>query len=159
MQNWLHQYRVILILFVYLLLATALYALLSNQSPMTFLMGLFFITFSFFKAIHLRQFANSFNRYDLIAKALPFYALAYPFIEISLGILFLSNAYLWHICLITIVILLSTNIGVIMALRKGQILECACLGVVFKLPLSNITVVENSLMIAMATMQLYLLTN
>ena len=133
MQGWLKKYKVILILFIYLATASLLYALLTEKNPMIFLMGLFFIVFSFFKIIHLAQFQASFSKYDVIAQIVPYYAI------------------------LTIIILVSTNIGVIKALRKGQIFECACLGVVFNLPLSSITVFENTLMIIMATMQVYLL--
>lgn len=157
MKDWLKTYKIILILFVYLGLASLLYYLITKTSPMTFLMGLFFITFSFFKVIHLPEFQKSFKRYDLIAKAIPFYGWAYPFIEIILGILFLTNFYIFGASVVTVIILLATNVGVISVLRKGQIIECACLGVVFNLPLSTITIFENTVMIIMSLSQIYFL--
>lgn len=150
MSVWLKKYKIILILFIYLLLASVLYAYLTSNNPMTLLMGLFFITFSFFKVIHLPEFKASFSRYDVFARAVPVYAWIYPFIEIVLGVSFLSDYLIFEASIITIIILLSTNVGVILALRKGQIIECACLGSVFNLPLSNITVFENTAMIIMA---------
>lgn len=157
MTEWLKKYKVILILFGYLGAASLLYFIITDKSPMAFLMGLFFITFSFFKVIHLPEFRTSFSRYDVIAKKVPYYGGVYPFIEIILGVLFLTNTHIFYASIVTIIILVSTNIGVVLALRKGQILECACLGVVFNLPLSNITVFENTVMILMAIMQVYLL--
>ena len=157
MHPTLSKYKTLFILFTYLVVATLLYTFLTGNSPMTFLMGLFFITFSFFKVIHLSKFQASFSQYDLLAKAIPKYGRYYPFIEISLGILFLCNWLILPASFLTIIFLTSTNIGVILSLRKGQIMECACLGVVFKLPLSKITVLENTVMILMATMQIYLL--
>ena len=156
MKEWLKKYKILLILFVYLGSASLLHSFMTNQSTMTFLMGLFFITFSFFKVIHLSEFQASFSRYDLLAKKIPCYGTLYPFIEILLGVLFLSNAYIMLASVVTIIILASTNIGVILALRKGHILECACLGVIFNLPLSNITVFENTAMVLMAIAQIAL---
>ena len=45
-------------------------------------------------------------------------------------------------------------VGVIKANRSGQKIECACLGTVFKLPMSVVTIVENLGMAAMATWML-----
>lgn len=157
MKTWLKKYKVILILFVYLGLASVLYGCLTDKNPMTFLMGLFFITFSFFKIIHLPEFNTSFKKYDLIAKHIPYYGWVYPFIEVVLGVLFLSNLYIFEVSIIVVIILTSTNIGVINVLKKGQIIECACLGVVFGIPLSNITLFENAIMIIMALFQIYFL--
>ena len=57
-------------------------------------MGLFFITFSFFKILDLKGFSKSFQLYDPLAKVLPGYAMVYPFIEITLGLLFLLQTYI-----------------------------------------------------------------
>jgi hypothetical protein len=157
MNSILSKYKTLFILFAYLIAATALYTSLTGNNPMPFLMGLFFITFSFFKVIHLSKFQDSFSQYDLLAKTMPHYARYYPFIEIVLGILFLCNWLPLLASIITIIILVSTNIGVLIALKKGQIMECACLGVVFKLPLSRVTVFENTVMILMAVVQVWML--
>ncbi|SMN12380.1 hypothetical protein SPBRAN_604 [uncultured Candidatus Thioglobus sp.] len=157
MKNWLEKYKALLILFAYLGCATLVYACLSENNPMTFLMGLFFITFSFFKIIHLKEFYASFKKYDIIAKNINFYAWVYPFIEIVLGLMFLTQTNIPLASAITIIILLSTNIGVIKSLRKGEVLECACLGVVFNLPLSKVTIIENNIMILMAITQLLII--
>jgi hypothetical protein len=45
-------------------------------------------------------------------------------------------------------------VGVIQATRSKQVIECACLGTVFKLPMSVVTVVENLGMAAMAAWML-----
>ncbi|SMM99018.1 hypothetical protein SPONL_313 [uncultured Candidatus Thioglobus sp.] len=157
MKSWLKKYKALLILFAYLGCATLVYACLSENNPMTFLMGLFFITFSFFKLIHLKEFYASFKKYDIIAKNINFYAWIYPFIEIVLGLMFITQLNTPAASVVVIIILLSTNIGVIKSLKKGEVLECACLGVVFNLPLSRVTVIENSIMILMAIVQLLII--
>lgn len=157
-QGFLKTYKVILILFAYLLIMSLLFSLSTldslpvYQEFMYTLMGLFFIIFSFFKVIHLPEFHESFALYDPIARYIPFYGYLYPFLELILGSLFIGGIYIPLISIITIVVLTSTTIGVISTLRKGEILECACLGVVFDLPLSKVTVFENTVMILMAIM-------
>ena len=155
MKTFFTTYKTLFILFAYLGGASALFYGLTERNPMPFLMGLFFITFSFFKVIHLTKFVASFKRYDLFARHLPFYAWLYPFIEIILGVLFLSNTWLMEASMITIIVLTATNIGVAQRLRQGAVIECACLGVVFGLPLSNVTLLENTVMIIMGVMQLW----
>lgn len=153
-KEFLEKYKVILILFVYLVGMSYFLTQSNHSNFMFYLMGLFFIIFSFFKVIHLPEFKSSFQKYDYFAKNIPFYGLLYPFIEIMLGIFFLLGLYINIISIITVVILSVTTIGIISQLRKGKILECACLGVVFKLPLSNVTIFENCTMIIMALIQI-----
>jgi hypothetical protein len=45
-----------------------------------------------------------------------------------------------------------STIGVANALRHRQKIQCACLGTVFELPMSTVTIIENTTMIAMAAM-------
>lgn len=148
------KYKALFILFAYLL-AMSYFIVESNQNSfMLTLMGLFFLIFSYFKVIHLKEFVASFARYDPLAKLIPKYGYVYPFIEITLGVLFLLGVYIEFAAFATIIVLFATTSGVLLALRKGEILECACLGVVFNLPLSKVTVIENTAMIIMALMQL-----
>lgn len=148
------KYKALFILFAYLLTMSYLIIESKQESFMLTLMGLFFLIFSYFKVIHLKEFVASFARYDPLAKIIPKYGYAYPFIEITLGILFLLGVYIEFAAFATIIVLFATTSGVLLALRKGEILECACLGVVFNLPLSKVTVIENTAMIIMALMQL-----
>ena len=113
-------------------------------------MGLFFVVFSFFKYLDLSGFQSSFRRYDPLAKAIPFYAWLYPFLELSLGVLFLMRLELQLVLLLTVAILGITTIGVVKVLLSKKEIECACLGSVLKLPMTEATLIENALMIAMA---------
>lgn len=117
-------------------------------------MGLFFVVFSFFKYLDLRGFQSSFRRYDPLAKAIPFYAWLYPFLELSLGVLFLMRLELQFALWLTVAILGITTIGVVKVLLSKKEIDCACLGSVLKLPMTEATLIENALMIAMAVWML-----
>ena len=117
-------------------------------------MGLFFVIFSFFKYLDLRGFQISFRRYDPLAKAIPFYAWLYPFLELSLGVLFLMRLELQLALWLTVAILGITTIGVVKVLLSKKEIDCACLGSVLKLPMTEATLIENALMIAMAVWML-----
>ena len=117
-------------------------------------MGLFFVVFSFFKYLDLRGFQSSFRRYDPLAKAIPFYARLYPFLELSLGVLFLMRLELQLALWLTVAILGITTIGVVRVLLSKKEIDCACLGSVLKLPMTEATLIENALMIAMAVWML-----
>ena len=113
-------------------------------------MGLFFIVFSFFKMLDLNGFLQSFKMYDPLAKRVSFYGRIYPFIETLLGLMFLMR-YEINIALITtLVLLVITTIGVSKVLLQKQSIQCACLGTVLKLPMTEATLIENSIMIVMA---------
>lgn len=117
-------------------------------------MGLFFGVFSFFKYLDLRGFQSSFRRYDPLAKVIPFYAWLYPFLELSLGVLFLMRLELQLALWLTVAILGITTIGVVKVLLSKKEIDCACLGSVLKLPMTEATLIENTLMIAMAVWML-----
>ena len=113
-------------------------------------MGLFFIIFSFFKMLDLNGFSQSFKMYDPLAKRIFFYSKIYPFVETLLGLMFLMRFEI-NIALISTLGLLSvTTIGVSKVLLQKKSIQCACLGTVLKLPMTEATIIENSIMIVMA---------
>ena len=89
-QSKLKQLQPLLIILFYILGATLLlhYKNWDISAMMLDFMGLFFIVFSFFKMLDLKNFPSSFRMYDPLAKKIPFYAWMYPFIETALGLLF-----------------------------------------------------------------------
>jgi hypothetical protein len=117
-------------------------------------MGFFFLGFAFFKLLNVTAFADVFGTYDIIAKRSRAYGLAYPFIELALGLVFLSNQFPAVSSLATIVVMGIGLIGVMAAVQKKQAIQCACLGTVFNLPMSIVTIIENSVMILMAAVML-----
>ena len=113
-------------------------------------MGLFFIVFSFFKFLDYKNFPNSFSMYDPLAKNLPIYGWAYPFIETALGLMFLFKIQIFLSLFLTVLFLSVTTIGVIKVLSNKEEVQCACLGTAIKLPMTIATLIENSIMIVMA---------
>ena len=107
----------------------------------------FFLVFSFFKLLDIKSFAESFQMYDLLAVKLPVYGKVYPFIELGLGILCLIHFQLYYVYLVDIVIMGFGALGVIKSVLGKRKIRCACLGSVFNLPMSTITIIENSLMV------------
>jgi len=150
------QLRPLFLIFAYLFTA----AFLLNYEPwdarafILDFMGLFYIVFSFFKMLDLKGFPASFAMYDPLAAAVPAYGWVYPFIETALGLALLmrfqTEAALW----VTLVVLGITTIGVIRSLLSKKTIQCACLGTVLKLPMTQATLIENCLMIFMAIMLL-----
>lgn len=135
-------------------------AVLLNYNPwngtnfMLDFMGLFYIVFSFFKLLDLKGFPESFKMYDPLAKVMPVYSWGYPFIELTLGILFLMRIQIPIALIITLIILGITTIGVIKILLNKKTIQCACLGTALKLPMTKATFIENSIMIVMAIIML-----
>ena len=117
---------------------------------MNHFMGFFFTGFAFFKLLDIGKFADAFSTYDVIAKRWRWYGLAYPWIELAIGILFLTQSELLFVQGLTLVIMSIGLIGVVSAVRQKRAIQCACLGTVFNLPMSVVTIVENGVMIAMS---------
>ena len=152
----IQQFKPLLLIIFYITSASVLLNFKNwnlNEFMLDF-MGLFFIVFSFFKMLDLNGFLQSFKMYDPLAKRLPIYGWIYPFIETALGIMFLMR-YEVHLALVvTLVVLGITTIGVTKTLMDNKSIRCACLGTALKLPMTEATLIENSIMIAMAALML-----
>ncbi len=152
----LQQLRPLLLIFAYLFSASFLlhYKQWDMNQAMLDFMGLFYIVFSFFKLLDLKGFPASFRMYDPLAKAVPAYAWVYPFLELALGILFLFRFQTTLALIVTIVILGITTMGVARTLLDKKRIQCACLGTALKLPMTEATLIENSIMLTMALLLL-----
>lgn len=113
-------------------------------------MGGFFVVFAFFKLLDVRGFADAFRSYDWAARHFPIYASVYPFVELALGIALLSGFAPTLTYSITLSVMAVGLVGVTQALVTKRCIQCACLGTVFKLPMSFVTFVEDGLMAGMA---------
>ena len=124
----LQQLKPLFLIFTYMLLiAIGLhYKDWSWDNFMLDFMGIFYIVFSFFKVLDLKGFPESFKMYDPLAKAIPSYAIIYPFIEIALGLLFLFRIQIPLALVLTIVILGITTVGVTQSLLSKKAIQCAC---------------------------------
>ncbi len=152
----LHQLFPLFLIFGYIIGASILmnYNAQGLNGFMLDFMGLFYIVFSFFKFLDLKGFPDSFRMYDPIAKKIPLYGWIYPFIELTLGLLFLMRLQILIALIITLVILGVTTIGVAKVLLDKKSIQCACLGTALKLPMTKATLIENSVMLVMAIIML-----
>jgi hypothetical protein len=124
------------------------------MAGMRILMAAFFLTFGLFKAINLAGFAEAYSIYDLIAQRFYWYGYIYPFLELFLGVAYLLKCNLFTINIITLVLMSVSAAGVFNELRKGKTIVCACLGTVFKIPMTYVTLAEDLIMATMALVML-----
>ncbi len=160
-KSWLATYKPLLLLFGYI---TAISFVTSYRNDffnlsgwMNNFMAGFFLTFSFFKLLDLKGFANGYSTYDLLAKIWKPYGFIYPFLELFFGAWLLIGVN-YQLSYVPILIVMSfSTLGVMNSLRKKQTIECACLGTIFKLPLGTVTLVEDLLMVSMSAIMLIML--
>ena len=120
-------------------------------------MGTIFLVLGLLKLTDLQSFSKIFAKYDIVAKRVPVYGYLYPFLEIMIGLsLFVKDyripAYKTILVLMTIGLL---GIFKIMVSKKGSTLRCGCMGSLFHVPLSYVTISENIVMIAMSSYLLF----
>jgi copper chaperone CopZ len=156
--GWFATFKPLLLIFVFIG-GVSMFTSYRGQSfqPMTFMssfMAGFFLVFSFFKFLDLKSFAASYSMYDLLAMKLPAYGRIYPFIELALGIAFLTGFNTAITGWTTLVVIGFSSIGVIRSVLDKKKIKCACLGAVFSFPMSTVTIVEDLLMVAMAAAML-----
>jgi len=147
-------YKPLLLIVLYLIGTTLLLEFSSGMFLMktwmaNFMAG-FFLVFSFFKMLDIAAFAKAYQSYDIIAAKAKWYGYVFPFIELGLGIAYLlySDNELTH--LITAIVMFVSLIGVIKSVVQKSEIQCACLGTVFNLPMSYVTIIEDGIMLVMA---------
>jgi copper chaperone CopZ len=155
---WLETYKPILLVFGYIIGTTILMELtfggFSWERWMNHFMAGFFLVFSFFKFLDLKGFAESYSTYDIIAKRWVGWGMIYPFTELAIGLAFLSGFYPLVTNAVTFVVMGVSIIGVSQTVLNKKKIRCACLGAVFNLPMSAITIIEDALMIGMSFIML-----
>lgn len=144
----------------YIFLVVAAVAFVTNDFSMVKLMshymGGFFITFSFFKFLNLNGFVDAFQTYDPLAKKIKNYGYFYAFYELIAGVTYLIAPKSLVLNISVIILLSITSLGVWSAVRSKRTIQCACLGTVFNLPMTYVTIFENVVMILMAVAMLFL---
>ena len=161
-KNQISTYKPLLLVIGFILLVSILSAYKTSFHFMNWMsnfMAGFFITFSFFKFLDLNGFSNSFASYDIIAKKWKGYGKIYPFIELAIGIAYLIELPATITNSVCILILTASTIGVVQAVVGEKKIQCACLGTVFNLPMSTVTIIENGTMIIMAILSIILSFN
>lgn len=153
-RTWFETYKPILLLFAYIGTASALVELASDSFSwmnwMRWFMAGFFLAFSFFKFLDLKGFAASYRMYDIVAKKFPVWGYLYAFTELLLGVVYLSGVKPFWTSVVTFTVMSVSIIGVLQTVLNKQVIQCACLGKVFDLPMSRVTIIEDGLMILMA---------
>jgi len=145
------QLRPLFLIFSYVIIGSVMLTKGDSMALfMTNFMGLFYVIFGFFKFLDYRGFPASFGQYDPIAKRFKLYGWLYPFIETLLGIMFLYQIELEIALWVTIIILGTTTVGVAQQLLQKNNIKCACLGTALNLPMTEATLIENSIMLVMA---------
>jgi hypothetical protein len=151
---WFETYKPILLIFFYISLVTVLIQLKNENfnwmQAMQYFMAGFFLVFSFFKLLNLKGFAESYVMYDVLAKRIPVWAYIYAFVELGLGIAYLINFNPFITNSITFIVMSISIVGVLQSVLNKKKIQCACLGAVFNLPMSTVTIIEDALMIAMS---------
>ncbi len=159
--SWLATYSPLLLILAYVLGVSFLLQIGMNgmagvtiADTMRYFMAGFFLVFSFFKLLDIGAFAKAYAAYDLLASRWHGWGKLYPFVELALGVAYLAhfNPLMTH--LITIIVMGFSAIGVIRAVASKTQIQCACLGTVFKLPMSTVTIVEDVGMVVMAAVML-----
>jgi cation transport ATPase len=156
--SWLATYKPILVIGAFIAGITLLIETASGafnwESWMQNFMAAFFLVFSFFKMLDLKGFAESYSTYDVVAKKWVGWGYVYPFVELLLGVAFLVRFNPFLTNAVTFVVMTISIIGVLQTVLSKKKIRCACLGAVFNLPMSTVTIIEDGLMIAMSAITL-----
>lgn len=156
--SWFSAYKPILLIGAYILGTTLLLEAVKGtfdaETWMNNFMAAFFLTFSFFKLLDVRAFAESYSTYDIIARRWQGWGYVYAVIELLLGLAFLLRFSPLLTNAVTFVVMSISIIGVLQAVLNKRKIQCACLGAVFNLPMSTITIIEDALMIGMSAVML-----
>jgi copper chaperone CopZ len=157
-RSWFETYKPILLIFFYISLITILIQTTNHhfnymQAMQHFMAG-FFLVFSFFKMLNLKGFAESYMMYDVLARKIPVWGYIYAFLEFCLGISYLLNFNPMFTNAVTFIVMSISIIGVLQSVFNKKKIQCACLGAVFNLPMSTVTIIEDGLMIIMSLIML-----
>lgn len=158
LKQWVKTYYPLLLIVAYIILVSTITTLYSDESSVrlwmqSFMAG-FFLVFSFFKFLDIRGFADAYASYDLLAKHSRTYGLIYPFIELALGVAYLTSFAPFFTYLFTLILMIFSSLGVIQSVMDKRKLRCACLGTSLNLPMTALTIVED---LGMALMSLIML--
>ncbi len=157
-KSWFLTYQPILLIFGYIFLVSMLVSFSRGFFDLMLLMqvfmGGFFIVFSFFKMLNLKSFAESYMMYDVLAYRIKAWGFIYPFVELSLGIAYITHFNPFLTNLITLIVMSMSIIGVLESVFNHKKIRCACLGSVFNLPMSTVTIIEDGIMILMSVIML-----
>ena len=137
-------------------LRDSLVSVFSVSQALIYFMTGFFLTFSSFKLIDLKGFAEGYSTYDLLAKRWFEYGYIYPFIELGFGLAMLAGFHSSLLLWAEVIVMIFSGVGVAIKLVKGEQFTCACLGTLLKVPLTYVTLIEDFGMAALAILVLFM---
>ncbi|SRR5260221_6980644 len=149
-QNTTNNYTPLIVVISFILLTTltlTLHDVLSNNFLLTksisyFMVG-FFLVFSGFKLMDLKGFAEGYSTYDLFAKKVFSYGYFYPFLELFFGLAMILAPMNKLLLISELVVMAFSGVGVLLKYLRHEKFQCACLGTFLKVPLTNITLIED----------------
>jgi glutaredoxin len=141
------------------LFSTAGLMALALSLKMSGFMGISLSMLASLKLMDLDSFSNSFNKYDLLTRKFKPYGKIYPFLELAIGLGFLSGVAPLLTGVASTTVGISGMISVVKAVYIDKMaLNCACVGGNSKAPLGVISMAENLMMVVMGTMLIYTTT-
>ena len=153
-KSWLITFKPVLIIFGYILVIALVTSISGGRFNlmkwMNVFMAGFFLAFSFFKMLDLDSFAESYAMYDVVARKIKGWGYVYAFAELGLGIAYATGFQPLLTNTITLVLMSVSIVGVLQSVLNKRKIRCACLGTVFNLPMTTITIIEDALMIVMS---------
>ncbi|CAN5458725.1 hypothetical protein BH10BAC6_BH10BAC6_05360 [soil metagenome] len=159
--QWFLAYKPLLLLLVFVSFLSLYAALMDGQIHwmhfMRMFMAGFFLSFSFFKLLDLKGFADSFAMYDVIAKRFKQWGYMYAFIELALGVAFLIdfNSFITNVT--AIAVMGMSIVSVVLSIVNKSKCPSACMGAVFKMPMGAVSVIEDGAMVIMSVVMLLIM--
>ncbi len=114
----------------------------------------FFLVFSGLKLLDVPGFAEGYSTYDLLARRVKAYGYVYPFLELLLGLAYLTRFEPLFTNWFALVLMSFSGIGVVQSVMQKRKFQCACLGTFIKVPLTKVTIIEDFGMALMAAVML-----
>jgi len=122
----------------------------SFHTVMQFMMAGYFLLFGALKVANWQKFVVSYRAYDDLAKRSAVYAQTYPALEVAIGVLYYVGVVWWPLHLLVGLLMTQKAYSTWRVVRSGNVVQCACLGGFFAIPITRVTVFEDILMAAMA---------
>ena len=144
-------------IFIFLIISATLMSTLHSFNGLEWIrwfMGGLMIIFGGLKLVGIEVFIRVFPLYDLIAKRFAPYKYVYPLLQVLLGMFFVIGAFPAIRNLLTIIIGLSGLIGMVKVVSNRGAIRLSYLGTILRLRFSTVVLIENSLMVCLATIML-----
>ena len=122
----------------------------SEHVFMQYLMAGYFIFFGALKIVGWSGFVESYRQYDDLAKRSRLYARLYPLLEVGIGMAYYVGVQWLPFDIFVGLLMAQKAFSTWRTVRHGAIVQCACLGSFFSIPVTRVTVFEDLLMAVMA---------